>query len=120
MNMLHEHVILVVVREHNHRRFDSLVDVALAVGWGQDDHARISLAREPIDAIVIVLVEHPKFKLLNELGLGFTLLAAQHGELNRRIVKYHVELKFDYGLNKADEVWRADIILEHIHRIIIT
>ena len=92
MDVIHEHVVLVVVREHDHRRFDSLVDVALAVGWGQDDHARISLAREPIDAIVIVLVEHPKFKLLNELGLGFALLTAQHGELNWWIVKYHMQL----------------------------
>ena len=92
----------------------------MAVGWRQDDHARISLAREPIDAIVIVLVEHPKFKLLNELGLGFALLAAQHGELDRWIVEDHVELKFDYGLHKADEVGRADIIFEHIHRVIVT
>ena len=72
--------------------FDPLIHVALSVGWRQNDHARVALSRKSVDAVIVILVEHPELVLLHQFSLVLTLLATQHGELDWWIVEDHVKL----------------------------
>ena len=72
--MLAYDAVLGQFRQDNHGRLDALVDVALAVWWGKHDHARVALLREPVDAVVVALVEHPEFKLFEEVRTFGALL----------------------------------------------
>ena len=65
--MVHQHLVLIVIREYDHCGLNTLIDISLAIGRRKHDHARVAFPRKPIDAIVIVLVEHPEFVLFDKL-----------------------------------------------------
>ena len=90
MDVLHQEVVLIVVSQHNHGRFDALINVSLAVGRGQDYNARVAFFREAINAVVVILVEHPELKFLSQLLLGLTFLTTEHGQLYRWVIQDHV------------------------------
>lgn len=50
--------------KYNHSWFDTLVDVALSERWRHNNHTRQSFLWKAVNAVVVVLVEHPKLKPL--------------------------------------------------------
>lgn len=78
MDVLHEPLVFFDVRKDNDCRFYTLVYEALAIRWWEHNNARIAFAWESVNAVVIVLVEHPEFVLRNELSLSEALLTADH------------------------------------------
>lgn len=78
MDMVHQHVVLGVVREHDDGWLDALIDKALSVGRRKNNDAGIAFSREAIDAIVVILVKHPEFVLFNQLIFFCALFATEH------------------------------------------
>ena len=90
MNMLHQHLVLIVIGKNDNCRLDALVHISLSVRRREDYYAGVAFPWESVDTIVIVLVEHPEFESLNQLCLALTFLTAQHRQLNRRVIQNHV------------------------------
>jgi hypothetical protein len=79
MNMVHELMLIfpVRIRQHNNSRLNPLVDVPLPKWWRQHNNAWITFLGKAINAVVVVLVEHPELKFLNKFGFLQTFLDTQ-------------------------------------------
>lgn len=123
MDVLHQvlalFVLSTIVRENDDSRLDALVDVALTIGWRQHDHTGIAFFRESIDAVVVVLVEHPEVILFCQLRLLDPFRATEHRQLDRRVIQNHMKLEFHDGLDEADKVRTAHVVFEHLPGIVV-
>lgn len=103
---------------HNHSWLDALVHVALSVGWRDNNHTGHAFLREPVDAVVIVLVVHPKFKKLcvvHSLRGNARLQLEFDGWLRQD----HVQLKLYHCAHKVPKVWLADAIVKHVELVTV-
>lgn len=117
--MLHDLFGAVRLVHHNHSWLYALVHVALPVGWRDNNHTGHAFLREPVDAVVIVLVEHPELKQLSVVDNLRSNVRLQL-ELDGWLGQSHVQLKLDYCAHKVPEVWLADAVFKHVELLTVT
>ena len=90
------------ITKHNYSRFYALVHISLAIGRWNNNNTGHSFLWEPIDTVVVILIEHPVLK-----QFSFVTLLVYRGlklQLDWRLRQYHVQLQLYNSFRKLDKV----------------
>jgi len=95
-----------------HGRLNTLVNIALAIRRRQHDHTRETFLGEPVYAVVVVFVVHPKVVSLRKLCFVLPHSPRLHTQHNGRVIKHHVQGQLEDSSEESLEIVSTDVVLE--------
>lgn len=105
------------ITKHNYSRFYALVHITLAIRRWNNNNTGHSFLWEPIDTVVVILIEHPVLK-----QFSFVTLLVYRGlklQLDWRLRQYHVQLQLYNSFRKLDKVRLWDAIIKKLKFVVI-
>jgi len=102
----------------NDCRLDPLVNITLSERGRQDHHTGVAFFGEAIYAVVVSLVVHPKFKLIQKsLVFPKALVDWHEVHFNWRVVEDHVQFQFHNCAQESQKVSGLYIVNEHFNLV---
>ena len=98
-----------------HSRLNTLVNIALTISRRQHYHARETFLGEPVYAVVVVFVVHPKVVPLGQLCFMLPHGPRLHAKQNGWVIKYHVQGQLEDSSEESLEIVGTHVVLELLH-----